>query len=220
LFYRLNVIDIQIAPLRERREDLPALCATLLTRIAQETGGPTAQLSAASLAELTQLPLLGNVRELENLLHRAVALGEENTHLVLENTPAYAPHSVVHTAPQPAPTPASDAFSNAAHSYNVSNHPPTEAAPIPPRNAKTIDNPAPLGTADTAGPALAQTLAQTIPSDLQQHLDQQERAILVQALNETGFNRSSAAKLLGLTLRQIRYRIARLNIDTPNDSPQ
>jgi two-component system response regulator PilR (NtrC family) len=55
---------------------------------------------------------------------------------------------------------------------------------------------------------------------LQQHLDQQERAILVQALNETGFNRSSAAKLLGLTLRQIRYRIARLNIDIPNDSPQ
>jgi two-component system response regulator PilR (NtrC family) len=173
---------------------------------------------------LAQLPLLGNVRELENLLHRAVALGEENTHLVLENIPAYAPHSVVHTEPQPAPPPALAAFSHAPDGDNASNHPPAEARPTPPRNAETIENPAPLGTAGTTGQPLAQTLtqppAQTIPSDLQQHLDQQERAILVQALNETGFNRSSAAKLLGLTLRQIRYRIARLNIDTPNDSPQ
>ena len=54
-----------------------------------------------------------------------------------------------------------------------------------------------------------------IPIDLQAHLDRAEREILIQALHETGFNRTAAAARLGLSLRQIRYRIARLHIDTP-----
>jgi len=54
-----------------------------------------------------------------------------------------------------------------------------------------------------------------LPADLQGHLDRQEREILIKALQETGFNRTAAAAKLGLSLRQIRYRIARLNIDTP-----
>jgi two-component system response regulator PilR (NtrC family) len=58
----------------------------------------------------------------------------------------------------------------------------------------------------------------TIPSDLQSHLDSQERDILIQALRETGFNRTVAAARLGISLRQMRYRIARLRIETPNNS--
>jgi two-component system response regulator PilR (NtrC family) len=58
-------------------------------------------------------------------------------------------------------------------------------------------------------------VAAELPKDLQEHLDQQERQILVAALRGTGFNRTLAAKLLGLSLRQIRYRIARLKIETP-----
>jgi two-component system response regulator PilR (NtrC family) len=58
-------------------------------------------------------------------------------------------------------------------------------------------------------------MAAGIPSDLQSHLDRQEREILVQTLRETGFNRTAAAARLGLSLRQIRYRIARLQIDVP-----
>jgi hypothetical protein len=54
-----------------------------------------------------------------------------------------------------------------------------------------------------------------VPSDLQAYLDQQEREILVKALRETDFNRTAAAQRLGLSLRQIRYRIARLAIATP-----
>jgi two-component system response regulator PilR (NtrC family) len=54
-----------------------------------------------------------------------------------------------------------------------------------------------------------------MPSDLQGWLDEQEREILVRALQETGFNRTAAAQRLGLSLRQIRYRIARLNIAVP-----
>ena len=55
------------------------------------------------------------------------------------------------------------------------------------------------------------------PSDLQAWLDQQEREILIRALKEAGFNRTATAARLGISLRQIRYRIARLNIAVPND---
>jgi len=54
-----------------------------------------------------------------------------------------------------------------------------------------------------------------VPGDLQRYLDQQEREILVRALHDTNFNRTAAAARLGLSLRQIRYRIARLGISTP-----
>src|SRR5512141_2709001 len=69
LYYRLNVIEIMVPPLRDRREDLPALCDALLTRIAQESGMPSPVLSPAVIEQLCAHPLHGNVRELENLLH-------------------------------------------------------------------------------------------------------------------------------------------------------
>ena len=74
---------------------------------------------------------------------------------------------------------------------------------------------APLEASRPAGPAPVAAVAADIPSDLQSHLDRQERDILVQTLRETGFNRTAAAARLGLSLRQIRYRIARLHIDVP-----
>ena len=169
LYYRLNVIEITIPPLRERRSDLPALAAALLARIAQDSGMPTPTLSASLLDQLTRHPLRGNVRELENLLHRAVALSDGD-----ELHADFAPSSPM----------------------GLSELSELEATPPPP--------PAPV----VASPAAA-------PADLQGYLDQLERNILVQALNETGFNRTAAAARLGLSLRQIRYRIARLNIATP-----
>ncbi len=76
LYYRLNVIEIVVPPLRERREDLPALCQALLTRIARESGTITPVMSPHALQLLQNHPLDGNVRELENLLHRALALSD------------------------------------------------------------------------------------------------------------------------------------------------
>ncbi len=167
LYYRLNVIEIVVPPLRERRDDLPALCNALLRRIANESGIPVPTLPAAVLDQLSHDPLLGNVRELENLLHRAVALSDEDElQMALPVRQALAQESTLM------------------------------------RNA-----PAPLDNDQV-----------TIPSDLQSHLDRAEREILVQALRETGFNRTAAAARLGLSLRQMRYRIARLHIDTPHDS--
>lgn len=166
LFYRLNVIDIDIPPLRERPEDLPALCTALLERIAKESGLPVRQVSAPTLARLASLPLLGNVRELENMLHRALALSEGDALELVEIGPDLA------------------------------------AAQATPSDA------------GTPVPSPASKMA--LPADLQAYLDEKERSILVRALRETGFNRTLAARLLGLTLRQIRYRIARLKIDTPD----
>jgi two-component system response regulator PilR (NtrC family) len=152
LYYRLNVIEIHVPALRERREDLPALCQELLGRICRESGLPVPELSGQVLARLQAHPFNGNVRELENMLHRAVALGESSD-LQVDTQPA---GQVV-----------------------------------------------------------------TVPENLQDFLDSQERGILIKVLQETGFNRTAAAAKLGISLRQMRYRIARLNIVTPNsdDAP-
>jgi len=167
LYYRLNVIQIVIPPLRERREDLPALCAALLRRIAFESGVPVPTLPDSMLDQLALDPLHGNVRELENLLHRAVALSEEDE-LRLE-------------PPMPRAL-AQETASLSAAASPLEDHRPT------------------------------------LPSDLQAYLDSIERALLIKALHETGFNRTAAATRLGLNLRQMRYRIARLHIDTPQSS--
>lgn len=81
LFYRLNVIEVVIPALRERREDIPAICTALLARIAAESGLDVLELSPDRMAEIADAPLPGNVRELENLLYRAVALGDGDSNL-------------------------------------------------------------------------------------------------------------------------------------------
>ncbi|MBB1603885.1 sigma-54 dependent transcriptional regulator [Variovorax sp. UMC13] len=170
LFYRLNVIEIAVPALRDRREDLPLLCAALLARIARDAGMSVPVLSPEVVDRLTAHPLQGNVRELENLLHRAVALNDgDELHLDFEASGA---------APLERP---------AAAALPVAATPQAPPAAVPP----------------------------AVPPDLQTYLDQQEREILVRALRESGFNRTAAAARLGLSLRQIRYRIARLGISTP-----
>ncbi len=179
LYYRLNVIEIMIPPLRERLEDLPALCRALLERIAAEAGMPVPVLSPRMLEQLSAQPLRGNVRELENLLHRAVAL-REGDELQVDS-------DIERTLPSPL-----------ANDTGAPEGPSADAlAP-----AQGGSQPAPIA-------------APELPTDLQDHLDAQERDILVRTLQETGFNRTAAAGRLGLSLRQIRYRIARLAIDVP-----
>ena len=156
LFYRLNVIVINVPPLRERQEDLPALCNELLARICRESGFSVPVLTQRVLEQLQTHQFNGNVRELENILHRAVALSEGGElHLDVPVVQA------VKLSIAPAP------------------------------------------------PAL-------VPENLQNYLDAQERDILSKVLRDTRFNRTAAASRLGLSLRQIRYRIARLNITMPD----
>lgn len=76
LFYRLAVVPIQLAPLRERREDIEVLCAMLSSRIAREMKVPSKPLSGEALKKLENYAFPGNVRELGNLLERALILGQ------------------------------------------------------------------------------------------------------------------------------------------------
>ena len=76
LYYRLNVIELRVPPLRERREDIPLLAARMLARLAQGSGLASAALSPDALAKLKSYRFPGNVRELENMLERAYTLCE------------------------------------------------------------------------------------------------------------------------------------------------
>jgi two-component system, NtrC family, response regulator PilR len=172
LYYRLNVIEIAIPPLRERRADLPLLCEVLLQRIAHEGGELVRHLSPEALQALQLQPLLGNVRELENLLHRALAMADADTPwLELDCEPSAAAFAA-----------ATSALAAALGSE------PTNAA------------------------------AGQIPSDLQGFLDAQERQILLKALEAADYNRTLAANRLGISLRQIRYRIERLQVPMPSSA--
>lgn len=179
LFYRLNVIRIALPPLRERLEDLPILCQRILDRIGRESGLATpAQLSPAAQAALRTHPFPGNVRELENMLHRAVALS---------NVAILEPGDLGLL--------------------------PTTSATLPPASSSPLSSPA----FDEHGtpPSLSEpgpTAGTALPHDLAAHLDQVERAILVQALEKHRLNRTAAGASLGLSLRQMRYRMARLGV--------
>jgi two-component system response regulator PilR (NtrC family) len=78
LYYRINVIELPVPPLRERREDIAQIAAAVLERLAVELGEPALQLSEEALSGLREYPFPGNVRELENILERATALCDGN----------------------------------------------------------------------------------------------------------------------------------------------
>ena len=268
LYYRLNVIELIVPPLRERREDLPLLCQTLLARIANEAGSPPLALTPQLMHDIASQPLEGNVRELENLLHRAVALGE----VALAGSPgaldwadaariaAAAPAPVIQPAtaiqpaaaiampaatpapvptPMPAPMPVAPAAPAPAPVPMPASMPAFAPAPAPApqhaptfaeqaaRAAQAFNTPfslepavrqptesAPLAAVLSPGEAIASGQA-PLPSNLEDWLNEQERLVLVRALDETGFNRTAAAAMLGLNLRQMRYRMARLGIVPP-----
>jgi two-component system response regulator PilR (NtrC family) len=185
LYYRLNVIPIRVPPLRERIADLADIAAHVLERIARDAGAPTVpQLTPEALERLASYAFPGNVRELENLLHRAVALSASNR-IGAEDIglPAIAPSNPEPAQPQ--------LFAKVA---------PAAASP-PPLHALTAAN------ADAP-----------LPDNLVELLDAVERDILERALERHRFNRTAAGASLGLSLRQMRYRMARLGVNVGADS--
>ncbi|MFV3330723.1 sigma-54-dependent transcriptional regulator [Pseudomonas sp. NY15437] len=154
LYYRLNVIELRVPPLRERREDIPLLTDRVLKRLAGDSGLPAASVSPEALEKLKSYRFPGNVRELENMLERAYTLCEND---VIQ------PHDL--------------------------------------RLAET-------STPDSGGEA---SLAQI--DNLEDYLEDIERKLIMQALEETRWNRTAAAQRLGLTFRSMRYRLKKLGID-------
>lgn len=167
LYYRLNVIELAVPPLRERPEDIGLLSESILQRLS--AGGPPVHLHTEALNKLQGYRFSGNVRELENMLERAYTLAEgEFIHAddlqfqqaVLHKT---SDNSVANAAPEPAAMPA--------------------AQPL-----ERVDN-------------------------LEDHLEDIERKLITQALEETRWNRTAAAERLGLSFRSLRYRLKKLGID-------
>jgi two-component system response regulator PilR (NtrC family) len=181
LYYRLNVIELRLPPLRERLADIDLLADAILTRLA--TPDCRAVLSPQALQTLYSYPFPGNVRELENILERALAFANDG---VIE---------VADLALKP--------LSNTA----------ADTTPLPPG---THD------ASDARPPALAQPatrLSSTegdLPASLPDYLDDVEREVIRRALGKTRFNRTQAAELLGISFRQLRYRMQRLSIHEPD----
>jgi two-component system response regulator PilR (NtrC family) len=185
LYYRLNVIQIRVPPLRERVEDLPEIGERVLERIARDANvSPAPRLTRDALVHLARYPFPGNVRELENLLHRAVALsgGEE-----IDMFDLGLPETVF--------------TDSAAQELDLI----TENTRVDPAML--------LPEAPPAPPAVA-----PLPDDLAKFLDEVERDILLRALERHRFNRTAAGASLGLSLRQMRYRMARLGVSVGGDS--
>ncbi|MGB5395553.1 MAG: sigma-54 dependent transcriptional regulator [Gammaproteobacteria bacterium] len=153
LYYRINVIELTVPPLRDRSEDIPLLANQILAQLAEKSDRTTTpQLDAGSIEALRQYNFPGNVRELENILERALAMVDGN---------------VLHK---------SDLRFGAAASQQ---------------------------TADTS----------INPVDKPLDLADQEKNSIMHALEKTRWNKTAAARLLGLSLRQLRYRLEKLGID-------
>ncbi len=164
LFYRINVIELRVPPLRERREDVPKLAGRVLERLAGDNGQATAKLTPEALAALLQYSFPGNVRELENVLERAVALCENNTIKPADLR--------LTSAAQPA----------AAAAARIEEDPEEDG-----------------GEAGDGG--------------LDSYISNLEREAIMKALQETRYNKTAAAKKLGITFRALRYKLKKLGID-------
>jgi two-component system response regulator PilR (NtrC family) len=155
LFYRINVIELRVPPLRERREDIPDLAELILRRLSRRMSTEAPRLDASALEVLQSYAFPGNVRELENVLERALTLCTGDVIM--------AEHLRVRSDARPGSEPA-----------------------IP---------------AAAAGGALGA------------QLEDIEREAIVKALEKTRYNKTAAAKLLGMSFRALRYRVKKLGIE-------
>jgi two-component system response regulator PilR (NtrC family) len=150
LYYRINVIELRVPALRQRRDDIPLLVEHVLARISGG-GAQHAALTPEALDMLSRYDFPGNVRELENILERALTL--------------------------------------------------SDGAAIRPEDLQ-------LPAQRDAAPADAED-----PANLESYLGGVERKLILDALERTGWNRTAAAKLLGISFRQLRYRLKKLQLD-------
>lgn len=198
LYYRLDVIRIAIPALRDRLEDLPAICAAVLERVAKEAGvDPVPRMTEEALEALSRRRLPGNVRELENLLHRAVALSGSESIGVADLGGGEDLLTLSERGPNAQALPGAE---------RVSGNVDLEATEGREGSGRSVGR---SGRSRFEGP---------LPSDLAAYLDSVERQILEVALERYRYNRTAAGASLGMTLRQMRYRMARLGIQVGLDS--
>jgi two-component system response regulator PilR (NtrC family) len=184
LFYRLNVIELRVPSLRERSEDIPLIAKALLQRIGERAGAVAAWLTPEAEGVLRRWPFPGNVRELENVLERSV---------VLTGGGALG---------------AEDLLLETTRAFADAEAPGAALAPAVAPATSGADGAAGAAAAGPAGYALIDG----VPDNLEAYLDEKEAAAICAALARTGHNRTAAAQLLGLSFRQMRYRMQRLGL--------
>ena len=167
LFYRINVIELRVPPLRERRGDVPQLAAFILKSLAGKSGQEVGRLTPAALDALEAYDFPGNVRELENILERAMAMSDGTS---IE---------------------ASDLM-------------------LPQRSARPAATEAPAAGHAPPPPAAAPSAAD---GGLDDYISNIERTAIVKALEESRYNKTAAARKLGITFRALRYKLKKLGID-------
>ena len=211
LFYRLNVIELNLPPLRERLDDLELLTMAILERLAH--GAEPAVLGPGVLDTLRAYSFPGNVRELENILERALAFADDGVIEVanLALKPARAGDLAAPTVLAPVAVVAAEPVPASAAAASV----PPVAPPAP------APAPAPATPSDVVGAgryAYGAPLPtpEALPNNLPDYLNEIERDIILRALAQTQFNRTQAAQLLGISFRQLRYQMQRLDIQEPD----
>lgn len=257
LYYRINVIEVKLPSLNERRDDILLLANHFIALIADDWGlaqPPT--LSNEAAVQLANHHFAGNVRELRNILERAITLADDNVieahHLNLPLSAANVPpdtprihefietpnQSVLSTSSQPSapkvaalaePKSIANSAINTSYSSNLfasgyKVKPNIQLTPTPTQSnhealtheSLTLD--APIGSINA--PNLDHTSAEEdqLPEEgLEEYLMNQERKVIIAALNCSGWNRTQAAKLLNTTFRSLRYRMKKLGIDSGSD---
>lgn len=166
LFYRINVIELRVPPLRERRGDVPQLAQFILAALAAKSGEPVGRLSLAAQQALAAYDFPGNVRELENILERAMAMCDGDT---------IEPDDLM--LPQRSARADTDAANAGTHEHGA------------PRSASSADG------------------------GLDDYISNLERSAIVKALEESRYNKTAAARKLGITFRALRYKLKKLGID-------
>ena len=260
LYYRINVIEVKLPSLNERRDDILLLANHFIALIADDWGlSQPLTLSNEAAVQLTNHHFAGNVRELRNILERAITLADGNVieahHLNLPLSAANVPHDThrIHEAHEITETPnhpvlstliqpsiskvaplaeaksASNSPINTSYSSNLFANgykikPNIQLAPTPTQSNhealthESLTLNAPIGSINA--PNLAQPSAEEGPlpaEGLEEYLMNQERKVIIAALNCSGWNRTQAAKLLNTTFRSLRYRMKKLGIDSGSD---
>ncbi|HTY93240.1 MAG TPA: sigma-54 dependent transcriptional regulator [Steroidobacteraceae bacterium] len=177
LFYRINVIELRVPPLRERSGDIPDLAGTILERLSRRMKIETPVISPEAMQALQAYAYPGNVRELENIIERALTLTTSGV-ITLEQVKL-----------RPA-IPLAAAGGNA--------------------DSLAATHPAGNGTAP---PVRAGEAVSTAAHALGEQLEDIERNAIIKALEQTRYNKTAAAKVLGMTFRALRYRIKKLGIE-------
>ena len=203
LYYRINVIELPMPPLRERREDIPKLAAHILAKLDHEG---RVRLTEDAGTALLDYPFPGNIRELENILERAMALcdgnaiGVDDLQLpVLRPTPAFVEPAAERVVMMP-PVPGGYAHDPALGAgYGSGGGAFAPGMPVP-------------GAAGVAAEAAAEPVASR-DAPLEDYIEQLERDRILKALEANRYNKTKTAQALGITFRALRYRLKKLGIE-------